>query len=464
MKCSAFLLVCGLVSSSALVFGCNDSTDGGEGGESPLANVTFHKDVEPILQKHCLSCHRQGEIGGFSLEKFDDAKMLAGSIAAQTGARLMPPWGALDTDGCSPRLPWKDDARLTDEEIAVLQAWDDQGAPEGDPADAPPPYEPTPTGLPNVSLELTPAEPSVIEGDKDQFTCVVYDPQLTEDKWLDGIHFIAGNSKVAHHALTFTVPRDKALELSGGEERFPCFGGAPGSIVHVWAPGGEPFQLPKDVGIKLAKDDVIIVQMHYHPTRTSTETDQSKLQLRFLDAVPTNGFLVTFPGNARDASEGLMPDPDDTTSEPEFRIPAGVEDHVEKMKIKIPDEVFLNVPILMVMPHMHYVGTDLKLEIHRQSPPVGQPTDECLVQNPAWNFGWQRFYQFDVPLTELPTAKAGDELTLTCHYNNSKSNRFVSQALEDQGLAEPVDVLLGEETLDEMCLAPVGILVPAALL
>jgi hypothetical protein len=452
-----------LAISASLAAGCDDGgTTSSTGG--PTAEVTFHKDVEPILHEHCLSCHSEGKIGGFSLVAFEDAAPMAGTMAAQTESRLMPPWGAQDTDDCHPRLPWKDDARLSDEEIATLRAWADAGAPEGDPADAPPAYEPPPDGLPDASMEIVPQEASVIEGDKDLFTCVVYDPKLTEDKWVDGIHFIADNSKVAHHALTFRVDRAKAMELSGGAERFPCFGGAPGDIIHVWAPGGEPFQLPDDVGIKLTADQVIVVQMHYHPTRTSTEEDKSKLQLRFRDQEPSWEFFVTFPGNAKDASEGLMPDPDDQSGEPEFRIPAGSADHVEKMKIQVPSEIIIDLPLLMVMPHMHYVGTSLKMEIHRATLPAAQPQDECLVDNPAWNFGWQRFYQFDVPINELPTAKAGDEITITCHYNNTKGNIFVSQALEDRGLSEPVDVFLGEETLDEMCLVPVGVLVPAGIL
>jgi len=458
----ALSVVAVLSASAGLLTACDDG--GGTTTGDPVVEVTFHKDVEPILQAHCLSCHSEGKIGGFSLAAFDDAAPMAGLMAAQTESGLMPPWGAQDTEDCHPRLPWKNDPRLSAEEIATLRAWSDAGAPEGDPADAPPAYEAPPDGLPNVSQEIVPMEPSIVDGDQDLFTCVVYDPHLTEDKWLDGIHFIAGNPKVAHHALTFRVDRAKAMELSGGKERFSCFGGAPGDIIHVWAPGGGPFELPDDVGIKLTTDQVIVMQMHYHPTRTSTEEDLSTLQLRFRDAEPSWEFFVTFPGNAKDAGEGLLPDPDDRSADPEFRIPAGVKDHVEKMTIKVPDEIIIDLPILMVMPHMHYVGTDLKLEIHRSSLPAAEPQDECLVHNPAWDFGWQKFYQFDVPINQLPTAKAGDELTLTCHYNNTKSNIFVSQALENQGLSEPVDVFLGETTLDEMCLAPVGVLVPAGIL
>lgn len=462
---TSWALALGALCTTALAAtACGDDGDtggGGAGGGSPQAAVTFHEHVEPILQKSCLSCHTSGRIGEFSLHTYAEAAPLATSIAAQTAAGLMPPWGAQDTEECQPTRPWKHDMRLSEEEIATLKAWADQGAPEGDPAKAPPAFEPPPDGLPGADLELTPTEPSIVEGESDQFTCIVYDPELTEEKWVDGIHFMPGNTEVAHHALTFRVDREKAAELSGGAERFPCFGGAPGEIVHVWAPGTQPFELPEKIGIKLKPEQVIVVQMHYHPVGGPQE-DTSTVQLRFTEEEPDHELYVLFPGNAEDEEDGLLPGDGDRDGA-EFRIPAGTKQHVETMQIPVPPEVFMDLPILMVMSHMHYVGVDLKMEIERPTT-AGNSETECLLQTPAWDFGWQRFYQFDVPIEELPTARAGDTVHLRCTYDNSKDNPFVRQALFDRGLSEPVDVFLGEETLDEMCLAPVGVLVPAGLL
>jgi hypothetical protein len=72
-------------------------------------------------------------------------------------------------------------------------------------------------------------------------------------------------------------------------------------------------------------------------------------------------------------------------------------------------------------------------------------------------------YTFDTPIAELPTGRGGDVLRITCHYNNSMSNPFVVKALGEQGMSAPVDVFLGEQTLDEMCLAPLGILAPSSI-
>jgi hypothetical protein len=457
----------GVVSAlSLLAAGCGDersSASGGEGGNATPTEVTFHKDVEPILQKSCLGCHYEGQIGGFSLLDYDEAAPMAGFIAAVTEARLMPPWGAQTTDECQPRLPYKDDLSLSDEEIATLRAWADAGAPQGDPADAPPPYQLKAEALDDIDAELAPTEPSIVQGDSDDFVCVIYDPQLTEEKWIDGIHFVPGNLTVAHHALTFRADRADMLELSGGSERFPCFGGTPGSVIHAWAPGGNPYDLPEKVGIKLKPEEVLVVQMHYHPTGTSVEEDVSTLQLSYADTTPDWQFVVTFPGNASDAGDGLLPGPNDRNGVPEFYIPANATDHTEEMEIRVPDEIFVDLPILMVMSHMHYVGVDLKLEIERANLPASQPQNECFLQTPAWDFNWQRFYQFDVPIEQLPTAKAGDILRISCRYDNSMQNPFLREALETEGMSAPVDVFLGEETLDEMCLAPLGVLVPSGI-
>jgi hypothetical protein len=89
--------------------------------------------------------------------------------------------------------------------------------------------------------------------------------------------------------------------------------------------------------------------------------------------------------------------------------------------------------------------------------PGSEPADECLLQTPNWDFNWQRGYLYDVPIEQAPSARAGDIINLRCTYDNSLNNSFVVEALEHQGLTEPRDVLLGEATLDEMCLGVFGI-------
>lgn len=459
---SVCVLLVGLGAASLGLVGCGDDGStggggqgGGEGG-APANGPTFYKDVLPILQRSCLKCHTEGRIAGFSLGTYEDAKSQAGVMAAVTESGLMPPWHAIETDDCQPPQPFVGDPRLPAEEVALLRAWDEAGAPEGDPNDAPDTGTPPDLDVTDPDLELTPNEASIVEGENDQFVCVVYDPALTGEQFIDAIHIVPGNQKVAHHALLFRVERDNLADASA--ERFDCFGAPQGDLIHAWAPGGTPLQLPEDVGMPIDESHVIVVQMHYHPTGTTTEEDSSTVQIHFTEEEPGWEFQIALPGNESSAP-GLLPNANDRNETPEFRIPAGVTDHVEQMVIEVP-AVPIELPILMVATHMHYVGVDARFWIERPTPGAGEAESECFVQTPAWDFNWQRGYMYDAPIASLPTASAGDLLKLECRYNNSMSNRFVREALEAEGLSAPMDVTLGEETLDEMCLGVIGFLVP----
>lgn len=431
---------------------------GGTGAGSQTAGVTFHKDVEPILQQNCLVCHRAGQIGGFSLEKYESAKALSTAIVEKTESGEMPPFLARETAECDETRPWLHDKRLSAEALATLRAWHDAGAPEGNPADAPPAYVAPDLGLPNKDTSIVPATPSTVEGETDQFICVIYDPALSADTYVDGLHFIPQNPKVAHHALVFRANRQDALSQSGGGERYTCFGGPPGDLVHGWVPGSQPLELPAGVGIPAGPDDVFVVQMHYHPTGTTVETDASALELRYTDAMPQYAYQVVLIG-APGAMDVLLPGPNDTNG-PEFRIPPNAVGHTEEILWSVPNVGLSEVKMLSIANHMHYVGVDQRVWLDRAQ----GGGEECLLHTPSWDFNWQMFYQWDVPLDDLPVTKPGDVWNIRCEYDNSMGNPFVVKALAEQGLSAPKEVTLGEQTLDEMCLVGVGVLIPAALL
>lgn len=109
---------------------------------SPAGEVTFSRDVAPILQENCVNCHRAGGGAPMSLETFETARRYAARIKSKTGIRdragAMPPWYAERDIGIQ---HFKNDMSLSEEEIATIAAWVDNGAPEGDPADMPPPRE-----------------------------------------------------------------------------------------------------------------------------------------------------------------------------------------------------------------------------------------------------------------------------------------------------------------------------------
>src|ERR1700720_3706247 len=97
--------------------------------------VTFTKDVAPILQQHCQVCHRPDTFAPMSLLTYEDARPWAKSIKQKVVAREMPPWYIDKNVGVR---HFSNDVSLSDQEIATIAKWVDAGAPKGNAADMPP--------------------------------------------------------------------------------------------------------------------------------------------------------------------------------------------------------------------------------------------------------------------------------------------------------------------------------------
>ncbi|MGH7282155.1 MAG: hypothetical protein ACRELY_11565, partial [Polyangiaceae bacterium] len=305
------------------------------------SSVTFHKDVEPILQKNCQGCHVTGGIAPFALMTYEDAKTAAGEMVVATSTRLMPPWGAYSSPDCTPTHGFQDDLRLSQRDIDTISAWEAAGSPEGDPNDAPKGPPPAKAGsLPNLSQALTPATPYNLTASTDQFRCFILDPQITKTVYMNGTFMIAGNPQIVHHALVFADPNRESLALAmDGSNQYDCFGG-PGisspSLVAAWAPGAVPQEFPSNVGMAITPGTLLVMQVHYHPHATVTNTtDQTTFQIRYVDTPPAYTLLTQLIGNFdQPVSDigggfqgGLLPGPDDPPSGPEFLIPAGSKGH-----------------------------------------------------------------------------------------------------------------------------------------
>lgn len=436
--------------AGTLLAGCSGGESAGRGGP------TFHKDVAPILQESCVSCHAPGKVAPFALTAYADAKAVSGAIVAETVARRMPPWGAFETDECRPPAAIRGDMHLRLEEIATLEAWDAAGAPEGDPADAPPGEEPPPEGLAGFDREVQPEEPFTASGAKDQLRCFVIDPDFTETMFVNAYKVVPGNPEVVHHALVFIDPQRQSEGKMDEHGGYDCFGG-PGvqgaTLLGGWAPGMTAAEYRPDMGAPIPAHALLVMQIHYHATGAAAAPDLTRIQLRFSEGKPAYRLDFGLLGNEsgpRPGGDGLLPGPGDERGVT-FRIPADAPGHVERIRYTIP-----SIPspfrVLGLAPHMHYLGTDMKVVISHAEPGSG-PAEECLLQVPQWDFNWQRLYLYDTPLEALPELRSGDVLDLRCTYDNTMGNPFLARALGEQHLAAPIDVTLGEGTLDEMCLA-----------
>ncbi len=429
----------------------------------PEIATTWYQDVQPIVAAKCAGCHQAGGIAPFALTDYDSAREQGLRMLHEVDRGAMPPFDARDEADCTPRFQWVDDPRLTDAETATLHAWVDRGYAAGDPVAFPLPDAPV---LANITKTLTPVEGWATSGTRDQFICYVLDPGNTQLEWLTGLQVRPGNNLVVHHAviteLDGSKPDTQALVAEHGIGMpFDCGTMATPSdfVVHIWTPGNQPMETNGDIAVPMLPDAKLVVQIHYHPGGVSHAPDKTAIDLRFGDRWPTKMYFVTAFGNASAAPE-LLAGPGDRGA-PEFRIPANAEAHTEHMRVTLGalggQE---DIRLFSVNPHMHLLGTHISTTIERATPTATQPATECLA-NGGWNFDWQRTYTYDAPIAELPQIAEGDTIDLTCTWNNSPSNPFMARMLEDAGLVAPIDLALGEETINEMCLEIFGIAIDA---
>ncbi|MCA9682220.1 MAG: hypothetical protein KC457_08495, partial [Myxococcales bacterium] len=394
-----------------------------------------------------------GSIAPFSMESYEQAAPWAAAVVDATEEGTMPPWGAINTDECQPAWNWRHDLRLSDEDKQLLVDWLAAGTPEGDPAEAAALPEPTSLDLANPSITLKNPAPFTVGGTKDSFVCMVMDPGHSEELWIDGVQVIPDNAEVVHHVLTYVDTAGVTDDMVDENGMFPCPGGVffetGVAQMSTWVPGGLPTETPPGVAFRLPVGGKIVLAYHYHPTGNGDEVDQSSVALRWSTQEPDlPGYGIAY--GAAFNSSGVEPSPDDVEGEPLFYIPANASGHVETYTLEIPAFV-PPISVFAVGTHMHYVGVDMKISVLRGG------EEFCVVQTPKWDFNWQRVYDIDLPLDQLPTLQGGDIVKLTCTYDNTLDNPLLAEALAEQGLDQPVPVYVGEQSLEEMCVALVNL-------
>ena len=449
---------------ACLLFAAACGTDVRPDDPEPVPLTTWHQDVAPIVAEHCMGCHQPGGIGPFDMTTYDAASENAGNMIDKIVKGEMPPFDAREEADCTPRFDWKDDPRLSQTEIDTIQKWIADGTPEGTAQELPPLPK---LELPGITQTLKPAVPFTTTGTRDQFVCYVLDPKAVNGTWLTGLQVRPGNDLVVHHVVvTELMPgaeHDQIVADHGIGQPWDCSQtGTPGAfVVNIWTPGNEPMQTADDLAVPVLANAKLVMNIHYHPAGTVAAPDSTEIDLRTSTKWPKKMYFVAGFGNEFKAPT-LLPDPDDRfATVPEFRIPANAADHNEHMRITIPALGDLqDVRLYSVNPHMHMVGTHISAKLERPAARGNDPQQEC-VANDKWNFDWQRTYVYDAPLDQLPSVEAGDVLDLQCKWDNTMANPFVQRALKDAGLGAPIDITLGEQSLDEMCLEIFGIAVNA---
>lgn len=385
------------------------------------ATPTYNHDIAAILYKNCATCHRPGEVAPFSLLTYQDAAKRAKQIAAVTHSRFMPPWKAEPGYGS-----FQNERRLTDDQIALLADWANNGAPEGDASEKPTP--PTFTvgwqaGQPDKVFTLSQKYSLPADG-PDQYRCFVIPMNLDREVYVKSFEFRPDNRRIVHHAIVFSDPNGAARKLAGANGSYPCFGGpgfAPVNMVAGWAPGGMPNVADKGMDYALAKGTDLVLQIHYHPSGKAEE-DQSSLGMTFGEAPTIGRGMVLLNSRA-------------------IHIPAGDSHYVVKSGMTLPEDV----EVLGITPHAHYLGKDMKIDAHL---PDGSVTHLIWIKD--WDFNWQGQYRYATPV-KLPK---GTRVELEYTYDNSTANvRNPSHP--------PVAVHWGEQTTDEMAVAFLSVKLPS---
>lgn len=364
------------------------------------AQVTFTRDVAPILNRRCVECHRPGEIGPFALTDYNEVIGWGQMMLEVIDQGRMPPWHADPAHG-----KFVGERRMPAEERKVLETWVHQGMPKGDPKDLPelPKWAVGWHLSSDPDIELTmrqkpfavPAEGTV------DYQYFVLDPQWSEDKWVRAAQVIPGDAAVVHHAIVFVRPPDGTDSHGIG-------------WLGAYVPGQRTMQLPDGHARRVPAGSKLVFQMHYTPNGKAT-SDRTRVGVWFADAEKVTHEVFTR-----------------VALDHNFEIPPGAKDHKVTMRLSgFPRESRL----LGAMPHMHLRGKSFRLEARRGD------KQETLLSVPHYDFNWQHWYQLESPLS-LATI---DALDFEVRFDNSKSNP-VNPAPEEF-------VTWGDQTWNEMAVA-----------
>jgi hypothetical protein len=390
--------------------------------ESPAGGAapTFHEQVEPILQRRCQDCHREGAAAPFALVSYEDARRRARMLREVVRERRMPPWGADRRTG-----KFLNDPSLTDAEIDMLSRWAEAGAPRGDPEKAPVRrrfQDGWELGEPDHVFETPPVDVPATGIVPYRYVRVTND--LKEDRWIEAAQVRSSAAEAVHHVLVFLEkvpppapgverpwkpPFNPLALLQGAKpeeypawiERFKTYilkdlrvgeaGGLNGYLVSSNA-GGQPTVFPPGCARFLPVGATIVFQVHYTPVGKALAS-QTRLGVRF----------------AREARSRALDCRGIATVA--FAIPPGVASHEVQAAYTLPRSATLH----SLRPHMHLRGKSFRYVLE---PPEGEP--ETLLEVPLWDFDWQ----LDYLLAEPRKLEKGSRLRAIAVFDNSAANPY----------------------------------------
>ncbi len=371
-------LFCGLIVCSVNLATSVAQSQPSSDPSSQSSTRTYHNQISRLINRHCARCHREGGVGPFALDTYNDLTAHSAMVRAVVQGGTMPPWFAAKSDP-SKASPWANDASLTPTEQQDLVDWIDAGHPLGNIADAPEPRAVEGVwqiGQPDLILEFPQAIAIQATGVM-PYKHVVINTQFPQDRWVQAVEVLPGDSSVVHHALVL-------LGESGKQ---------PEDTVNYWAgyaPGNGARTYPSDYARRLPKGASLVFQMHYTPNGKATQ-DKTRIGFRFAESKPK--FEV------RTAS----------VLNTQFAIPPRAKNYQVESTLRVPKDI----RVLGYLAHHHLRGAAARYELADHS-----GRSETLLDIPDYDFNWQLFYRYSDP----PVLKQGSTIRYTAWYDNSQDN------------------------------------------
>jgi thiol-disulfide isomerase/thioredoxin len=364
----------------------------GPGKSTLRTELTYSRDIAPLIQESCQTCHRPGQVGPFSLLTYKQVRRHARMIEEVITDRRMPPWHAETENKVAGGF--HNDRRLSQDAIDKIVDWVRGGAPEGDPADLPPKREWKSSeweiGEPDLVLEMQ-EEFEVPADGVLNYKYFKVRPQLTEDRWVKAVEIQPGNAAVVHH-ISVHVAAPRRRKLFGRLAAWHLYGseGERARVLGSYAPGAPVIVHGKDHAMKLPKGYDLIFEVHYTPIGT-VEKDRSRIGLVFDDATPKH-----------EVKEAWV-------IERKVEIPAGDSHYAIENTYTLEK----SSKIMSLRPHMHLRGKSWRFELIS---PDGKVSP--LMTVPRWDYEWQDLFEFKNPIT----VPAGTKIRCVAHWDNSANN------------------------------------------
>ena len=380
---------------------------------SAAPGLTFTKDIAPLVFEHCASCHRPGGSAPFSLLTYLDVRARAREISLAVARRSMPPWkpepGYGDFEGTR---------RLSDDQVARIVRWAQEGSLEGSPADLHPPRwsDEWRLGKPDLIVRIG-APYKLPPGGPDRMRNFVVPIPLTAGRYVKAWEFRTTAPQVVHHATMVLDPSRASRRLDeespepGYEGLIPLSAQNPDGYFLGWTPGQSPSVSPDDMAWRIDAGSDLVLMLHMTPSGQWESVDAS-LALYFHDRAPSR-----VPAMVR-------------LNRQDQDIPAGESQYIARDTFTLP----VDVDAYSIQPHAHNLARHVRAFATR---PDG--STQALLYISDWDFHWQDAYRYRQPVF-LP---AGTQLNMEVVYDNSPGNRANPSF-------PPRRVTYGQRTTDEM--------------